>query len=31
VFVARDLVCERFGEQAGADAQFRFVWAGDPD
>jgi hypothetical protein len=29
VFVARDHIAERFGEAAGAEAQFRFVWSGD--
>jgi hypothetical protein len=29
VYVARDIVAERFGEEAGADARFCFVWAGD--
>jgi hypothetical protein len=29
VYVARDIVAERFGEDAGTDACFRFVWAGD--
>ncbi len=29
VFVARDIIAERFGDEAGMDARFRFVWSGD--